>query len=64
IAMEVVEGKLRPTLPSDDANLMKDLIDLINFCWDGDSSKRPPFRAITRTLEIYVRKLYQTIAIA
>ncbi|MED6210832.1 hypothetical protein PIB30_067871 [Stylosanthes scabra] len=64
IAMEVVEGKLRPTLPSHDANLMEDLIDLINLCWDGDPSKRPPFAAITCTLEIYVKKLYQNIAIA
>ncbi|KAL4372258.1 serine/threonine-protein kinase STY17-like [Arachis ipaensis] len=63
IAMEVVEGKLRPMLPcDDDANLMEELIDLINLCWDANPSTRPSFAAITRTLEIYVNKLYQTIS--
>ncbi|MED6112544.1 hypothetical protein PIB30_062660 [Stylosanthes scabra] len=37
--MEVVEGKLMPMLPYDNANLMEDLIDVINFCWDGDRQK-------------------------
>ncbi|XP_015972099.1 serine/threonine-protein kinase STY13-like [Arachis duranensis] len=63
IAMGVVEGKLRPMLPcDDDSNLMEDLIDLINLCWHANPSTRPSFEAITRTLEIYVKKLYQTIS--
>ncbi|KAK7261026.1 hypothetical protein RIF29_27329 [Crotalaria pallida] len=57
IAMEVVEGKLRPLLPSNDDGMMKELIDLICLCWDGNPSIRPSFATITLTLKSYVKKL-------
>ncbi|KAJ1442859.1 Serine-threonine/tyrosine-protein kinase, catalytic domain [Sesbania bispinosa] len=43
IAMEVVEGKLRPVLPCDDVGQLKELIDLICLCWDSNPSTRPSF---------------------
>ncbi|KAL1337734.1 hypothetical protein HN51_032429 [Arachis hypogaea] len=67
IAMEVVEGKLRPMLASStslgnendgydhhDQVQVEELIDLICLCWDGNPSKRPSFATITRTLKSYV----------
>ncbi|AES73444.1 serine/threonine-protein kinase STY13 isoform X1 [Medicago truncatula] len=58
IAMEVVEGKLRPTLPSrDDGEHLGELIDLIRLCWDGTPSTRPSFDTITRILKSYTNRV-------
>ena len=58
--MEVVEGKLRPMLPSEGVGQMGELINLIQLCWHGNPSTRPSFAAITHSLESYVKKLHQT----
>ncbi|XP_045800102.1 serine/threonine-protein kinase STY13-like [Trifolium pratense] len=60
IAMEVVEGKLRPTLPSrDDGEPLAELIDLIRLCWDGNPSTRPSFDTISRLLKSYTNRVLQ-----
>ncbi|KAL6216840.1 hypothetical protein ACLB2K_010058 [Fragaria x ananassa] len=51
IAMEVVEGKLRPRLPDDDDGQLGELIELICLSWDGDASIRPSFDTITCSLK-------------
>ncbi|KAG4953728.1 hypothetical protein JHK87_039322 [Glycine soja] len=56
IAMEVVEGKLRPKLPCDDVGQLGELIDLICLCWDKNPSTRPSFATITLCLKSYVKK--------
>ncbi|RDX84054.1 Serine/threonine-protein kinase STY8, partial [Mucuna pruriens] len=53
IAMEVVEGKLRPKLLCDDVGQVGDLIDLICLCWDKTPSTRPSFATITLCLKTY-----------
>ncbi|XP_061374928.1 serine/threonine-protein kinase STY8-like [Gastrolobium bilobum] len=61
IAMEVVEGKLRPMLPSqDDGFQLEELIDLICLCWDGNPSTRPSFSTINSSLKSYVKKVLQS----
>ncbi|XP_059664122.1 serine/threonine-protein kinase STY8-like [Cornus florida] len=50
IAMEVVEGRLRPRLPEDENHLLEDLIDLIKHSWDEDADMRPSFEMITLKL--------------
>ncbi|KHN32178.1 Putative serine/threonine-protein kinase/receptor R831 [Glycine soja] len=60
IAMEVVEGKLRPLLPSrDDGDQLGELIDLICLCWDGNPSTRPSFATISRSLKSYAKRVLQ-----
>ncbi|CAJ1972919.1 unnamed protein product [Sphenostylis stenocarpa] len=56
IAMEVVEGKLRPKLPRDDVDKLGELIDLICLCWDQTPSTRPSFATITLCLKSYAKK--------
>ncbi|TKY45574.1 tyrosine kinase [Spatholobus suberectus] len=56
IAMEVVEGKLRPKLPCDDVGQLGELIDLICLCWDRNPSTRPSFTTITLCLKSYAKK--------
>ncbi|KAI4316480.1 hypothetical protein L6164_024458 [Bauhinia variegata] len=51
IAMEVVEGKLRPELPEDKDGELAELIELICVCWDGNPAVRPSFATITNTLK-------------
>ncbi|XP_040364578.1 serine/threonine-protein kinase STY46 [Rosa chinensis] len=51
IAMEVVEGKLRPRLPDDNDGQLGELIELICLSWDGDASIRPSFATITCNLK-------------
>ncbi|KAK7321575.1 hypothetical protein VNO77_32364 [Canavalia gladiata] len=61
IAMEVVEGKLRPKLPSDDDDddaQLGDLIHLICLCWDTNPSTRPSFATITRSLKTYANNKF------
>ncbi|KAK7835433.1 serine/threonine-protein kinase sty46 [Quercus suber] len=60
IAMEVVEGKLRPTLPKDDGQL-KGLIDLICLSWDGGAYNRPSFTTITCNLRTIQNSLLETV---
>jgi len=58
--MEVVEGKLRPLLPSrDDGDQLGELIDLICLCWDGNPSTRPSFATISRSLKSYAKRVLQ-----
>ncbi|XP_020238869.1 serine/threonine-protein kinase STY17 [Cajanus cajan] len=56
IAMEVVEGKLRPKLVDDEIKQMGELIDLICLCWDRNPSTRPSFATITFCLKSYTTK--------
>ncbi|XP_047165222.1 serine/threonine-protein kinase STY17-like [Vigna umbellata] len=57
IAMEVVEGKLRPKLPcDDDVDKLGELIDLICLCWDPNPTTRPSFATITISLKTYVKE--------
>ncbi|KAM6541888.1 hypothetical protein CsatB_006335 [Cannabis sativa] len=53
IAMEVVEGNLRPRLVEDknDNIIIREVIDLICQSWNGDPSKRPSFTTITSLLK-------------
>ncbi|KAF4375759.1 hypothetical protein F8388_014481 [Cannabis sativa] len=53
IAMEVVEGNLRPRLVEDKNNniIIREVIDLICQSWNGDPSKRPSFTTITSLLK-------------
>lgn len=55
--MEVVEGKLRPKLPSDDVGQVGELIDLICLCWDRNPSTRPSFATITFRLKSYANNM-------
>ncbi|XP_027333614.1 serine/threonine-protein kinase HT1-like [Abrus precatorius] len=57
IAMEVVEGKLRPQLPCGDVGQLGVLIHLICLCWDTNPSTRPSFAIITSTLKSYANKM-------
>lgn len=58
--MEVVEGKLRPELPSrDNGEQLGELIDLVCLCWDGNPSTRPSFATISRTLKSYAQRVLQ-----
>lgn len=58
--MEVVEGKLRPMLPSrDDGEQLGELIDVIRLCWDGNPSTRPSFDTISRILKSYYNRVIQ-----
>ncbi|KAG7024368.1 Protein kinase and PP2C-like domain-containing protein, partial [Cucurbita argyrosperma subsp. argyrosperma] len=50
IAMEVGEGKLRPELPVDENGELKELLDLICACWNGNAADRPSFATITGRL--------------
>ncbi|XP_023535596.1 serine/threonine-protein kinase CTR1-like isoform X1 [Cucurbita pepo subsp. pepo] len=50
IAMEVGEGKLRPELPVDENGDLKELLDLICACWNGNAADRPSFATITARL--------------
>ncbi|RDX84607.1 putative serine/threonine-protein kinase SIS8, partial [Mucuna pruriens] len=60
IAMEVVEGKLRPVLPlRDEGEQLGDLIDLICLCWDASSSIRPSFATISGSLKNYAKRVLQ-----
>ncbi|KAG4944412.1 hypothetical protein JHK85_049058 [Glycine max] len=56
IAIEVVEGNLRPKLPCDDVGQLRELIDLICLCWDKNPSTRPSFATITLCLKSYAKK--------
>ncbi|KAK8547341.1 hypothetical protein V6N13_098053 [Hibiscus sabdariffa] len=49
IALEVGEGKLRPSLPDDNGEL-GEVIELICRSWDEDACVRPAFENITSTL--------------
>lgn len=60
--MGVVEGRMRPMLPCDDVGMMRELIDLICLCWDGNPSMRPSFATITCSLKSYVQKLLHSSA--
>ncbi|KAL5559508.1 hypothetical protein UlMin_035719 [Ulmus minor] len=57
IAMEVVEGNLRPRLPADEDGQLEELINLICLSWSGDVSIRPSFATITSTLKNLQNKL-------
>ncbi|KAK7410171.1 hypothetical protein VNO78_00741 [Psophocarpus tetragonolobus] len=58
IAMEVVEGKLRPVLPSNDkGEQLEELIDLVCLCWDANPSTRPSFATISRSLKSYSQRV-------
>ncbi|XP_027356919.1 serine/threonine-protein kinase STY46-like [Abrus precatorius] len=60
IAMEVVEGKLRPMLPSrDDGDQLGELVDLVCLCWDGTPSTRPSFATISLSLKGYANRVLQ-----
>lgn len=48
--MEVGEGKLRPELPVDENGDLKELLDLICACWNGNAADRPSFATITARL--------------
>ncbi|KAL2317950.1 hypothetical protein Fmac_031826 [Flemingia macrophylla] len=56
IAMEVVEGKLRPKLPCDHIEQMGELIELVCLCWDTNPSIRPSFATITLLLKTFTIK--------
>ncbi|KAL2346587.1 hypothetical protein Fmac_000587 [Flemingia macrophylla] len=58
IAMEVVEGKLRPVLPSREE--VGELIELICLCWDANPTTRPSFATINHTLKTYANTLLKT----
>ncbi|KAK1263077.1 Serine/threonine-protein kinase EDR1 [Acorus gramineus] len=49
IALEVGEGRLRPTLPGNDDQL-QELINLIQQSWNGEATCRPSFSIITSSL--------------
>ncbi|KAF4382205.1 hypothetical protein G4B88_011534 [Cannabis sativa] len=57
IAMEVVEGNLRPRLVEDKNNniIIREVIDLICQSWNGDPSKRPSFTTITSLLKKIIK---------
>ncbi|KAJ7966376.1 Serine/Threonine kinase family protein [Quillaja saponaria] len=57
IAMEVVEGKLRPVLPEKNDAQLEDLIKLTFLCWDGDPSIRPSFAIITCSLKKILNRI-------
>ncbi|XP_020236594.1 serine/threonine-protein kinase STY13 [Cajanus cajan] len=62
IAMEVVEGKLRPVLPSkEDGDEVGELIDLICLCWDANPSTRPSFVTINHSLKSYVKRVLKNL---
>ncbi|KAI3701830.1 hypothetical protein L6452_27199 [Arctium lappa] len=60
IALQVGEGKIRPTLPDHDDKI-EDLIELTQLAWDEDPEYRPSFATITRGLKmIYNRFMNAT----
>ncbi|XP_058078660.1 serine/threonine-protein kinase STY13-like [Magnolia sinica] len=50
IAREVGNGRLRPTLPTDDDGRLEELICLIRHSWDANPSIRPSFAIVTCAL--------------
>jgi len=50
VAVEVVERKLRPPIPSTSA-CPSEWIKMMIKCWDQDPDKRPSFKDIILTLE-------------
>ncbi|TKY74868.1 tyrosine kinase [Spatholobus suberectus] len=60
IAMEVMEGKLRPVLPSrDNGEQLGELIDLVCLCWDANPYTRPSFATINSSLKSYAKRVLQ-----
>ncbi|XP_031739687.1 serine/threonine-protein kinase STY17 isoform X2 [Cucumis sativus] len=50
IAMEVGEGNLRPELPLDENEDLREVLALICACWNGNPNLRPSFASITTAL--------------
>ncbi|GMY28929.1 Putative serine/threonine-protein kinase/receptor [Fagus crenata] len=60
IAMEVAEGKLRPTLPKDDGQL-EGLIEFICLSWDANAYNRPSFNTITCNLRAIQNSMLEIV---
>ncbi|XP_054796776.1 uncharacterized protein LOC129302127 [Prosopis cineraria] len=56
IAVEVVEGKLRPRAAEDREGEVEELVRLIRLCWDGNPTTRPSFATITSTLKACIKR--------
>ncbi|XP_028807016.1 serine/threonine-protein kinase STY13-like [Neltuma alba] len=56
IAVEVVEGKLRPMVAEDREGEVEELVQVIRLCWDGNPTMRPSFATIATALKAYIKE--------